>query len=234
MTKVNYGDLVARAVRILNSNGIMHKSGHVAARDAEFPHVMWINSRPASRSSVTAKDIVRADLRTGEQIGEGDELPSEFHIHRAIFNRRPDVGAIVHSHPDYVVALSVADQPVVPVTVDGGFLGGPAPIFDDPGHINTPERGNLLAAKLGDRPAVVLRGHGIAVTGRNVEEALTRIVLVERNAHTQYLALALGKLHPLSEEEVAAINQMTSSDKALRKAFEYEEETARRAGAFND
>jgi len=68
---------------------------------------------------------------------------------------------------------------------------------------------------------------------RNVEEALTRIVLVERNAHTQYLALAIGTLHPLSEEEIAAINQTTSSDKALRKAFEYERDR-RRAGAFSD
>jgi hypothetical protein len=58
--------------------------------------------------------------------------------------------------------------------------------------------------------------------------------MVERNAHTQYLAQAIGTLHPLSEEEIAAINKTTSSDKALRKAFEYEEETARRAGAFKD
>jgi ribulose-5-phosphate 4-epimerase/fuculose-1-phosphate aldolase len=231
---MNTADLIARAVRILNSNGIMHKSGHVAARDAELPHVMWINSRKASRSSVTAGDIVRVDLRTGEPIGSGDEPPSEVDIHRAIFNRRPEVGAIVHSHPTYVVALSVADQPLVPVTVDGGFLGGPAPMFDDARHINTPERGNLLAAALGDRTAVVLRGHGIVVIGRNVEEAVTRIVLAESNAHTQYLALAAGTLHPLSEEELAAINRTTSSDKALRKAYEYEEDTARRAGAFDN
>jgi len=227
-------DLIARAVRILNSNGIMHKSGHVAARDDGAPHVMWINSRQASRSSVTAKDIVRIDLRTGASVGGGDEPPSESDIHRSIFNRRPDVGAIVHSHPRYIVALSVADQPLVPVTIDGGFIGGPAPTFDDARHINTPERGDLLAGALGDRNLVVLRGHGVVVTGRNVEEAVTRIVHAESNAQAQYLALALGALHPLGAEELAAINRTTSSDKALQKAFAYEEETARRAGAFDD
>lgn len=227
-------DLIARAVRILNSNGIMHKSGHVAARDAGQPDVMWINSRRASRPSVTAKDIVRVDLRTGASIGGGDEPPSELDIHRSIFNRRPDVGAIVHSHPRYIVALSVAGQPLVPVTIDGGFLGGPAPTFDDAGHINTPERGDLLADALGDRVAVVLRGHGVVVTGRNVEEAITRIVHAESNAHAQYLALAIGALRPLGDDEIAAINRTTSSDKALRKAFEYEEDVARRAGAFDD
>ena len=229
----DYPELIVRAIRILNSNGIMHKSGHVAARDAGDPNVMWINSRKASRSSIKKSDVVRVDLRTGQPIGSGDEPPSEFHIHRAIFNARPEVGGIVHSHPQYVVALSVADEPLVPVTVDGAWLGGPAPIFNDAGHINTPERGELLAAALGAHPAVVLRGHGMVVTGQNAEQAVTRITLAEHNAHTQYLSLALGKLHPLSSEEIATIGGQTSSEKSIRKAFHYEEETARRSGAFD-
>jgi len=230
---MNYPDLIARAIRIINANGIMKKSGHVAARDADDPNVMWINSRKASRSTLTERDIVRVDLRTGEPIGADDEPPSEFHIHRAIFNRRPDVGAIVHSHPQYVVALSIAGHAIVPVTVDGGFLGGPVPVFDDAGHISTPERGELLANAIGSSPALVLRGHGMVVVGRNVEEAITRIGLAEDNAHTQYLGLAIGPIQPLRPDELAAIARHTSSEKSIRKAFHYEEETARREGALD-
>ena len=231
---MDYPELIVRAIRILNANGIMHKSGHVAARDAGHSNVMWINSRKASRSSIKKSDIVRVDLTTGEPIGDGDEPPSEFHIHRGIFNRRPDVGGIVHSHPQYVVALSVAGQPLVPVTVDGAWLGGAVPMFDDARHINTPERGDLLAGVLGNAPAIVLRGHGMVVAGKNVEQAVTRIGLAEHNAHAQFLALTVGTLHPLSDAEIAQIGGVTSSDKAIRKAFHYEEETARRAGAFDD
>jgi L-fuculose-phosphate aldolase len=230
---MNYPDLIARAIRIVNSNGVMGKSGHVAARDATDPNVMWINSRKASRSTLTERDIVRVDLRTGEPIGNDDEPPSEFHIHRAIFNRRPDIGAIVHAHPQYVVALSIAGQALVPVTIDGGFLGGPAPVFDDAGHISTPERGERLADALGASPALVLRGHGMVVTGRSVEEAVTRIGLAEDNAHTQYLGLTIGPITPLRPDEVAVIAGHTSSEKSVRKAFHYEEETARRSGALD-
>lgn len=229
---MNYADLIVRSIRILNANGVMQKSGHVAARDASDPNVIWINSRKASRSSLTVGDVVRVDLRTGQPIGDGDEPPSEFHIHRAIFNRRPDVGGIVHSHPRYVVALSVAGKPLVPVTVDGGFLGGEVPLFDDAGHINSAERGELLADAIGDRPALVLRGHGMVVVGRSVEEAVTRISLAEDNAQIEYLALALGNLKPLQPAELAAIAATTTSEKSVRKAFHYEEETARRAGAL--
>jgi ribulose-5-phosphate 4-epimerase/fuculose-1-phosphate aldolase len=229
---MKYPDLIARAIRIINSNGVMKKSGHVAARDADRPDVMWINSRKASRSSLTARDIVRVSLKTGEPLGNDDEPPSEFHIHRAIFNRRPDVGAIVHAHPQYVVALSIAGQQLVPVTIDGGFLGGPVPVFDDAGHISSPERGELIADAIGNHPALVMRGHGMVVVGRNVEEAITRIGLAEDNAHTQYLGLAIGAIQPLRADEVAVIAGHTSSEKSVRKAFHYEEETARREGAL--
>jgi L-ribulose-5-phosphate 4-epimerase len=227
---VAYGNLIARAIRILNSRGVMHKSGHVAARDVADPQRMWINSRKASRSTLGEHDVVSCDLRTGERIGSGDELPSEFHIHRAIFNRRPEVGAIVHSHPEHIVALSVAGKPLLPVTVDGGFLEARTPLYDDAGHINTAELGEQLATALGAAPAVVLRGHGIVIVGGDVEEVVTRIILAEENARIQYLAAAIGEPQPLRAEEHARIQKHTASAKAIRKAWHYEEETARRRG----
>jgi ribulose-5-phosphate 4-epimerase/fuculose-1-phosphate aldolase len=226
-----YGDLVARSIRMLNLSGVMQKSGHVAIRDADDPNVMWINSRKASRSSLTARDVVPVDLRTGERIGTGDEPPSELHIHRAILLRRPDVGAVAHSHPKYVVALSVAGRTLVPVTVDGNFLPPQAPMLDDARLINTEARGELVADTLGQATAVVLRGHGIVVVGKNVEQAVTRLILAESNAWTQYTAAALGEPRALRPEELADLHD-GFDDKAIRKAWHYEEETARLAGAL--
>jgi ribulose-5-phosphate 4-epimerase/fuculose-1-phosphate aldolase len=227
---VDYGNLIARAIRILNSRGVMHKSGHVGARDVADPQRLWINSRKASRSTLLAGDVVACDLRTGERLGSGDELPSEFHIHRAILNRRPDVGAVVHSHPEHIVALSVAGMPLLPVTVDGGFLDAQTPLYDDAGHINTAELGERLADALGEAPAVLLRGHGIVVVGSDVEEVVTRLILAEENARIQYLAAAIGTPQPLRPEEHARIRKHTASAKAIRKSWHYEEQTARRRG----
>jgi L-ribulose-5-phosphate 4-epimerase len=233
LSRVDFTQLIARAVRILNARGVMHKSGHVAARDDRDPNVMWINTRQASRSTLTARDVVRVDIRTDKQIGDGDKPPSELYIHTAIFRRRPEIGAIVHSHPEHIVALSVAGKPLVPVTVDGGFLGGPVPVLDDAGHISNPARGELVAEAMGDRSAVVLRGHGVVVAGTNVEQAVTRIILAEENARMEYLALAIGDLRPLGAEELAAIARHTGSAESIRKAWHYEEETARRSGALD-
>jgi ribulose-5-phosphate 4-epimerase/fuculose-1-phosphate aldolase len=224
--------MIARGLRMLNARGIMHKSGHVSARDPRNPNVLWINSRKASRSTLTVRDIVPVDVRTAELIGEGDEPPSEVHMHTSIYRKRGDVGSIVHSHPEHIVALSVAGKALVPVTVDGYFLGATVPVFNEAAHVNTPERGDEVAELLGSAPVIVLSGHGIIVTGSTIEESVTRIVQAEDNARMLYLAWAIGEPRALPANELAAISAASATPKAIRKSWHYEEETARRAGAL--
>jgi ribulose-5-phosphate 4-epimerase/fuculose-1-phosphate aldolase len=231
-TKVHYQRLVARAVRIIHYAGVMHASGHVAVRDAEDPGVMWINSRKASRATLTAADIVPVDLRTGRRIGEGDEPPSEFHIHRAVFNRRSDVQAICHTHPDNVVALSIAGKTLQPVHPVGGFLPESAPVFDDANLINTQERGEAVARALGDAPLVVLRGHGIVLVGRSVEEVVAHTISAEENARFQYRATLIGEPKTLRGAELEIAKRDILDPKVIRKHYHYAEEKARDAGAL--
>jgi ribulose-5-phosphate 4-epimerase/fuculose-1-phosphate aldolase len=193
---------------------------------------MWINSRKASRSTLRASDVVPVDLASGKRIGEGDEPPSEFHIHRAIFNRRSDVNAIVHTHPDYIVALSIAGIALSPVHVTGGFLPECVPVFDDPNLINTEERGERVAATLGDAAAVVLRGHGVVVVAGDIEAVVARTVCAEENARLQYIAASVGTPRTLAGEELATAAREWQVPAIMRKHWHYHEETARRLGAL--
>ena len=233
LTSVDYRGLVARAVRILNAQNLMDMNGHVSARDAETPTTMWINSRRASRSTVTARDVVAVDLDNGKPRVDGDAPPSEFHIHRAIFQRRTDVGGIVHSHPEFVVTLSIAGRTLQPVTGVGSFLPETVPVFDDANLINTEARGEQIAELLGDSPAIVFRGHGIVVVGATVEEALSRYVCAEENARMQYHASLLGEPHVLRGDELDAVRRETWTPIITQKHWTYHEKTAQRAGALD-
>jgi ribulose-5-phosphate 4-epimerase/fuculose-1-phosphate aldolase len=228
----DYPALVVRAVRILNSLALMDMNGHVSARDANAPQTMWINSRRASRSTLLPSDVVPVDLPSSRRIGEGDEPPSEYHIHRAIMNRRPDVGAIVHSHPEHIVTLSIAGRTLVPVTGVGSFLPEHVPVFDDASLVNTEDRGEAIASLLGEGPVVVLRGHGVVVVGPTVEEALARYVCAEENARVQYKASLLGDPHVLRGEELAFVRNDNWTPSIIAKHWHYHEQTARRNGAF--
>jgi len=228
-----YAELVAKAVRILTSLDLMDMNGHVSARDADDPERMYINSRKASRSTLRLSDIVPVDIASGERVGPGDEVPSEYHIHREIMHRRPDVGGIVHSHPDFIVTLSIAGHQLLPVTGVGSFLPEDVPVFDDASLINPRERGEAVAALLGNGPAVVLRGHGVVIVGATVEEALARYVCAEENARIQYRASVIGTPRVLRGAEREYVCAQTWTPSIVEKHWNYHEMTARRHGAFD-
>lgn len=229
-----YGDVVARAVRVCQAVGVMDMNGHVSVRDPAAPQTMWINSRKASRSTLTAADIVPVDLDRGARIGEGDEPPSEFHIHREIYRRRPDVSAIVHSHPTNILALSTAGEPLKPATAIGSFLPeNGAPMFDSAVLINTEKRGSAVAETLGDAPVLVLRQHGTITVGGTLDEAVVRMICAEDNARLQFMALQIGQPRYLRGEELAVLASENWQPVSYRKHWHYHEETARRHGALD-
>src|SRR5579875_1209607 len=208
-----YAELVARAVRICVAAGVMDFNGHVSARDENDPNIMWINNRHASRSTLTAADIVPFDIAAGKRIGEGIEPPSEWYIHAEIYKRRPDVGGIVHSHPEYIRTLSAVGVRLRPVDAIGAFL---------------PEDG----APVFDAPALMLRQHGAVVTGFSVENAVVRMICAEANAKMQYQALQIGEPRYLHGEELKTVASEGGGRHGTTKYWTYWEETARNMGAL--
>jgi ribulose-5-phosphate 4-epimerase/fuculose-1-phosphate aldolase len=228
-----YGDLIARAVRICNAADVMDMNGHVSARDAADANVMWINSRKASRSTLTAADIVPVEIGTGKRIGAGDEPPSEFHIHTEIYKRRPDVHAVVHSHPEHILALSIVGQPLRLVSCVNPFLPEEgAPTFDSAVLINTQARGSAVAEHIGQAGAIVLRQHGTVVVGDSVEQAVVRMITAELNAKLQAQTLQMGVPRYLTGEELAVLVKENTSPIIIRKFWHFHEETARTKGAL--
>jgi L-fuculose-phosphate aldolase len=229
-----YGDLIASAVRICYATAVMDMNGHVSVRDAGDPSVMWINSRKASRSTLTAADIVPLDINTGKRIGTGDEAPSEYHIHTEIYRRRSDVASIVHSHPEHILALSIVGQPLRHVTCINPFLPeAGAPTFDSAVLINTAARGAAVAEQLGAAGAIVLRQHGTVVVGATVEESVVRMITAELNAKLQVETLQMGTPRYIVGEELAVLARENTSPIMMRKFWHFYEETARTMGALD-
>ena len=229
-----YGDLFARAVRICYASAVMDMNGHVSVRDAGDPNVMWINSRKASRSTLTAADVVPLDIPSGRRIGDGDEAPSEYHIHTEIYKRRADVGSIVHSHPEHILALSIVGQPLRHVTCVNPFLPeAGAPTFDSAVLINTQARGIAVAEQRGAGGAIVLRQHGTVVVGTTVEESVVRMITAELNAKLQVETLQMGTPRYIVGEELAVLARENTSAIIIRKFWHFHEETARTMGALD-
>lgn len=190
-------DLIA-ANRTLASHGIVDAYGHVSVRhDKDSNRFLMSGSR--APELVSEADIIEYTLDAVPINLNGRSQYSERYIHAAIYKARPDVMAVVHNHSPSVIPFGISSVPIKPVYHMSAFIGEGLPVFDIQEAagmtnmlVNNAERGAALAAKLGDRPAVLMRGHGVAVVGPSLPFAVGRSIYLEVNASIQLQAIGLG------------------------------------------
>ena len=127
---------------------------------------------------------------------------SETSMHLHTYKNRPDVGAIVHAHPTFCVALSVAGKKIRPqvLTESMLFLGdiGEAdyktPTTDDLGV----EVGRLMRS----HDCVLLPYHGVTVAGKDMWEACAKLEVLEQTAEICVLVEQLGGEKTLAQPHV--------------------------------
>ena len=138
------------------------------------------------------------------------DLYLERFIHGEIYRVRPDVVAIVHSHSHAVIPFGVVQSHKLRAIFHmSGFVGTETPIFEirecvgDGSDllIRNRELGAALAKSLGPKAVVLMRGHGVTVTGPSLQEAVYRGVYVDVNARLQLEAIGLGAVNYLTESE---------------------------------
>ena len=205
------------AVRMLAQAGIIDYNGHCSVRTG--PDRLLINTGRSVRSHLTVADLVEIDL-LGRPVGPGDAPPLEFHIHAAIYRRRPDVGAVVHGHPKWSTFLSMAGEAPKPVYAQGTLLGE-VPTFPNPLSVNTRDMGEALADTLGGGRAVVLRSHGTVVVGADIVEAFALALYLEDNAERQYMAGRVGEPYVFSAAEQEACRANLWKPNLFQKAWDH-------------
>jgi HCOMODA/2-hydroxy-3-carboxy-muconic semialdehyde decarboxylase len=155
-------------------------------------------SRSLAPGLVTAADIIEYDLDSNP-IDDARLSYRERFIHGQIYKARPDVMAVVHDHSPAVIPFSVSSVPLRALSHMAAFIGEGIPTFeirDVDGMtdmlVSNQKRGLALAKVLGNYPAALMRGHGAAVVGATVKEAVGRAVYLDSNARLEEQAILLG------------------------------------------
>jgi HCOMODA/2-hydroxy-3-carboxy-muconic semialdehyde decarboxylase len=196
--------------RILADFGVVDGFGHVSARDPKNPS-RFLMSRSLAPALVTADDIMEFDLDGNAVDARGRSVFLERFIHGEIYKARPDVMAVVHTHSPGVIPFSVSQVRLRPMYHNPAFLAAGAPVWDirkDFGAtdmlVSDAARGKSLAATLGDKAVVLMRGHGDVAVGPSVRVAVFRAYYTDVNARLQSQAIALGgEVNYLTSEEGA-------------------------------
>jgi L-fuculose-phosphate aldolase len=132
---------------------------------------------------------------------------SEQPMHLECLGQRSDIRAVLHAHPPYAVALSVAghnlrDDFLPEVCMTLGQI--PTTDFALP---SSPANAVAIRHLIRHHNALLLRQHGSLTVGHDLEEALTHLERLEHVAKVQYLAYTLGQIIPLPEAILFAIRQ---------------------------
>ncbi len=152
-------------------------------------------------------DIAVVDA-SGDLI-EGTRKPSiETMLHLAVYARRDDAGAIIHSHSIYATALAVSVESIPPILDDQVFyLGGEIAVARHalPG---SGELAQIVATTLGDKNAVLMSNHGALAVGGTMNEALFNCLLLERLSQVYIYSHMLGSSRELPPEVIKKERQM--------------------------
>jgi ribulose-5-phosphate 4-epimerase/fuculose-1-phosphate aldolase len=184
--------------RILADFGVVDGFGHVSARHPTNPN-HFLMSRSLAPALVTADDIMEFDLDGNPVDARGRAVFLERFIHSEIYKARPDVMSVVHTHSPGVIPFSVSKVPLRAMFHNPAFLAVGVPVWDirkDFGEtsmlVANAALGKSLAETLGDKPVVLMRGHGDVAVGPTTKMAVFRAYYTDVNARLQAQALALG------------------------------------------
>lgn len=195
--------------KILFKYGIVDAFGHISVRHDSDPQ-KYVMSRHLAPGLVTEKDLITYDLDSVPIVPTKHRLYSERYIHGEIYKARPDVTSVVHCHAPSLIPFGITKAELEPVYHMSAFLGLGVPKFEIREKagmtdmlIRTAPIGKALAEKLGDKPMILMRGHGATMVGKTIKHAVYRAVYAAQNAQIQSEALRLGEPTYLAQEESA-------------------------------
>jgi ribulose-5-phosphate 4-epimerase/fuculose-1-phosphate aldolase len=179
---------LALSCRILAAAGCVREiTGHVSARipDSEDIFVRCRRPEDPGVQFTTVDDIRRVSLdATNDDLTEDYSLPGEFAIHTEIYRSRPDVGAVVHGHPESSLLCGIANLELKPLfgaydpaAMQLGIEG--VPVYPRSVLISTRPLGQDLAAQLGHHSVALLKGHGIVAVGQDIAQATVNAIKLE-------------------------------------------------------
>ena len=199
-------------------------AGQITAR-GPIPNTYWTLPLGLSFDEATPASWLLIDDQMRLIEGEGAhgirEPNPATRFHLWVYKSRPDVNAIVHTHPPAASALAAAECPLVVAHMDA------TPLFEDmvylpewPGLPTADKEGEIIATALGPHHAMLLAHHGLLTAGRSVQEAAFLAVFMERMAQLQINASTLGGVRPIDPVEARRARDFLRTDRIMNITFD--------------
>ena len=203
-------ELLRYARKIADRLLVVGPGGNTSARAGE--NAIVVKASGCAFEDCDETDFIAIDMTTGDVVGSDRKPTCEIHMHLACYLRRPDVNAVVHTHPPAATGVASAGRTIPPLFPDlVALVGAEIPVlpYIVPAGLAL---ANAVAPLIEGHDAVLLGNHGVLTVGANVREAYFRNLLIEEAAKTWLAARAAGTPYILSPEEVDEVYHLEAED----------------------
>ncbi len=159
-----------------------------------------------SKALLRSSDMVIID-NDGNQIAGSRKVTSEIGMHLTVYRMRPDVRAIVHSHPPIATAFAACGTPLdQPICSEILMTTGLVPLAPY-ATTGTDEVGASLEPFIPDHDAILLANHGLLTYGASLVDAFMKTETVEHFAQVCLAAHQMGGAVPLRPQDIEKLHQ---------------------------
>lgn len=187
----------------------LHERGLIAGPDGNVsvriaPGRILVTPAGMSKVDVQGDDLVELAL-DGKHVRGSSRASSEAQMHLRIYQRRPDVHAVVHAHPPTATGFSVAGESfaacVLPEVI---FQVGWVPLvpYETPG---TQALADAFEPFVAQHDAFLMANHGATTIGSTLTIAHQRMESLEHSARIVLIARLLGRVNTLTPAQVEAL-----------------------------
>lgn len=197
---------IVRVCRRLDTLGFVPATdGNVSARSSRGR--LLITPSMVPKGTVTAGQLLEIDLDGRLLSGRGNPS-SEMKMHLEVYRQRPEVVAVVHSHPPAATAFAACRRPLdKPILPEAVVMLGPVPLarYATPSTDEVPRSISKLVKR---NNALLLSNHGVLTYGKNLQEAMERMERVEHLARVAILSSFIGQAKILGSKELATLKRI--------------------------
>jgi len=180
---------LVRVTKKLDALGLSHgTSGNLSAH---FGEGFLITPSGFGAEGLTEEDIVFVEM-SGQSHGRW-QPSSEWLFHRDIYARRPEFGAVVHTHCNAATALACLRRDIPPFHYMLALLGGDSLRCAEYATFGTQALSDNALVAMQHRKACLLANHGMIAAGKNLAEAYRNTVEVENLSELYLRALSVGE-----------------------------------------
>ena len=180
----------AQVCRLLYDRQLVSACDGNVSRKVSGEHIL-ITPSGRNKGFLQAEDILVTDF-SGNSVNGAGKASKEFPLHRVVYEKRPEITAVVHTHPVYATAFAMAGKNIPEdYLIESRVMLGKCALakYAPPGTRQLAEEAALYVEECN---AILLQNHGALTYGRDLMDAYHKMEVLECIAKTIIMSRLVG------------------------------------------